>query len=92
MSIWSGPFWASAAERAIRTAAQAALGALGVDLFVDVADINWRLVASIALLAALASVLTSVATGTIQGNGPGLTEVPTAAVKPQPLAVVPNQQ
>ena len=68
MTVWSKRFWVSAAERAIRTAAQAALGVLSADLLVVVSDINWKLVFSVSLLAALASILTSIATGTILGT------------------------
>lgn len=76
MSIWSAVFWAATAERAIRTAAQAALGALGANVLTDVRGVNWVFVASVAGLAALVSILMAVATGAVQGSGPGFTEIP----------------
>lgn len=84
MSIWSRAFWAAAGERALRTAAQAAVGAIGADVLVGVTGINWAFVGSVAALGAILSVLMSVGTGAIQGSGPGLTEVPTPiVVQPQ---------
>lgn len=55
-------FWRDAAERAIATAAQAALGVLVVDggpLYVGLLDVDWSAGLSIAGSAALASVLKS---------------------------------
>lgn len=52
--------WAAAAAvRAVKTAAQSALGTIGAS--VALGDVNWALVASAAVLAAIVSVLTSVA-------------------------------
>lgn len=52
--------WAAAAAvRAVKTAAQSALGTIGAS--VALGDVNWALVASAAALAAVVSVLTSVA-------------------------------
>lgn len=50
------------AERAIRTAAQAALGIVGAGQL-GVLDVDWATVGSVAGLAAVVSVLTSVAAG-----------------------------
>lgn len=54
-------FWKAALIRALRTFAQAALGALGGA--VVIADVNWLYVLSASVLAALISVLTSIVTG-----------------------------
>lgn len=52
--------WAKAAGvRAVKTAAQSALGVIGASAAIG--DVDWRLVASAAALAAIVSVLTSVA-------------------------------
>lgn len=80
--MWTGKFWKAAGERAIRTFAQAALAVLGVAAAGDVAsagvlDVDWLRVLSVALLAAVISVLMSLGTQAAQGDGPGVTEVPT---------------
>lgn len=54
-------FWKAALIRAIRTWAQAAVGAIGGALVLK--DVNWLAVLSAATLAAVLSLLTSVATG-----------------------------
>lgn len=52
--------WAAAAAvRAVKTAAQSALGIIGAS--VALGEVDWALVASAAALAAIVSVLTSVA-------------------------------
>ena len=54
-------FWASSIETAIRTAAAAALGVIGADQLITAFDVDWATVGGVALLAAVISVLTSVA-------------------------------
>ncbi|MEU8279797.1 holin [Microbispora bryophytorum] len=49
-------------ERAVRTAAQAALGVVGAGTM-GVLDVDWPIVGSVAGLAAVVSVLTSIAAG-----------------------------
>lgn len=60
MFMWSVDFWKDAAERAVKTAAQA-----GAAFFVigttGVADVDWATVGSISGAAAVASLLTSLA-------------------------------
>lgn len=51
-----------AIERAVRTAAQAALGIVGAGQL-GVLDVDWATVASVSGLAAVVSVLTSIAAG-----------------------------
>ena len=58
--IWSASFWKQTAERAVKTAAQAGaaffvVGSMGV------ADVDWATVGGVAGAAAVASVLTSLA-------------------------------
>lgn len=60
--------WAlDAAERAIKTAAQAALALLTADHVIGILDVDWAQLGSITALAALVSVLTSIASAGI-GN------------------------
>jgi hypothetical protein len=54
-------FWLSSLETAIRTAAAAALGVIGAEQFLTAFSIDWTTVAGVALLAAVVSILTSVA-------------------------------
>lgn len=54
-----GAWAAAAAVRAVKTAAQSALGIIGAS--VALGEVDWALVASAAALAAIVSVLTSVA-------------------------------
>lgn len=58
--MFSKDFWVDTLERAIRTACQAALSA-GVVGGVGLFDVDWLNVCGIALVAAIASVLTCVA-------------------------------
>lgn len=52
-------WWAAAGTRAVKTVAQAALGALGGAMALG--EVDWRLTVSAAVLAGLASLLTSLA-------------------------------
>ena len=61
MTITRKEFWVSALDRAIRTFAQALVGAIGTGA-VGILDIDWLAALSIAAMAALLSVLTSIAT------------------------------
>jgi hypothetical protein len=56
----SPQFWASSFETAIRTAAAAALGVIGADQLTAL-DVDWATIGGVALLAAIVSLLTSVA-------------------------------
>lgn len=61
-------FVKAAINRAIRTAAQAALGVIAADTF-DVLAADWQAIASVSAGAALVSLLTSVATGLPEAEG-----------------------
>ena len=54
-------FWKCAAIRAIRTLAQTAIATIGTTAVLE--EVNWVLVASSAVLAAILSILSSIATG-----------------------------
>lgn len=54
-------FWKAAAIRAVRTLCQTAIATIGTTAFIE--EVNWLMVGSSALLAAILSVLNSIATG-----------------------------
>lgn len=54
-------FWKAALIRSVRTIAQTAAAAIGTAYLL--ADVNWLSVASASVLAGIASLLTSIATG-----------------------------
>lgn len=60
MFIFTRAFWSYAGERAIKTVAQAALAVIGTGA-VGILSVDWQGVVSVALMAGLVSVLTSVA-------------------------------
>ena len=60
MSIWTGKFWKATTERAIATAAQSAIAALGTDL-IGVLDMDAMAVLSLAGGGAILSILKSIA-------------------------------
>lgn len=60
-------FWKCAAIRAIRTLAQTAIATIGTTAVLE--EVNWVLVASSAVLAAILSILNSIATGLPEVDG-----------------------
>lgn len=56
-----GEFWKAAGIRALRTFAQTAVATIGTSALLS--DVNWLAVASASALAAVLSLLTSLATG-----------------------------
>jgi type IV secretory pathway protease TraF len=77
--IWTVAFWKATAERAISTAAQAALAVIGVTMVANATsaapaglfDIDWSNVAAVSALAFVAAVLKALAAAKQSGNGPG---------------------
>ena len=59
--ITNADFWKSAGIRALKTFAQTAIAAIGTTALIE--EVNWLVVGSASLLAAILSILTSVATG-----------------------------
>lgn len=72
-TLASGQFWAAAAERAVKTLAQT-LAALLVADGTDVLNTAWSSRLSVALMAAIVSLLTSVASDAATSSGPSLTD------------------
>ncbi|MER5882726.1 holin [Streptomyces sp. NPDC001941] len=66
-------FWKAAFERAVRTFAQGTIGAIGAGAL-SILDVDWGEAAGVGGLAAVLSVLTSVATSGVGRPGPGITE------------------
>lgn len=71
IEMTTGRFWAKTAERAIKTAAQALVAALGTNV-TGVTDLDWAQTGWIVLTATLLSVLTSLASDRIGTPGPSL--------------------
>lgn len=59
--MWTSKFWKDAAERVIRTAAQAAIGSFGTTAVVQ--EVDWRIVAGTTAVAAITSLLMAIAAG-----------------------------
>jgi hypothetical protein len=64
-------FWASTFERAVKTFAQAAVALIGTGA-AGVTELDWQQIGSVALVAAIVSVLTSLASDRIGTPGPSL--------------------
>lgn len=62
-----GEFWKAALIRALRTFAQTAVATIGTSALLS--DVNWLAVASASALAAVLSLLTSLATGLPEVEG-----------------------
>ena len=71
-TIWSGTFWIAAGERAIKTIAQTAIATIGTTAAIH--QVDWVVVGSASALAALLSVLTSIASDAVTGTGPSLAD------------------
>lgn len=67
--MFTRKFWDNALERAIKTAAQTAVALLLVSSTTGVLDVDWAQTASVAGLAAIVSILTSVAGRDIGKHG-----------------------
>lgn len=65
-------------ERAVKTAAQSAISVLAVDQ-IGLLNVDWAGVGSVAGLAAVVSVLTSIATGAVTDGSPSAVKAETLA-------------
>ena len=68
--LFTRAFWADAAERAIKTAAQVAILAIGQGVTVDLFSADWRNVAGLAAGGAVLSLLSSIASVRAPGMSP----------------------
>ncbi|NUU21591.1 MAG: Holin [Streptomycetaceae bacterium] len=74
--MWTLGFWKQALERAIKTAAQVALGTLGV-AGLGILDVDWRGVGSVVALSVVASFLTSIVTSEVgEKDSPSAVRLP----------------
>ena len=74
--MFTKPFVIATLERAVKTLAQTAAAILTGNV-TGLLDVDWVQLASVSGLAALVSVLTSVASGAATGDGPSLTHAET---------------
>lgn len=87
-------FWKAAAERAVKTFAQSLVGVLTVAMGAasGLAGLDWGNVLQAALVAAGLSILTSLVSAPVGGNGPSLgTETLTPVVAAEKVTTYPNQ-
>ena len=82
-NLTSKAWWAAAGTRAIKTAAQAAIGAIGASAAV-IGQVNWEVVAGAAALAAVVSLLTSLEGLPEMDSGTGTTTAPVVATTTDP--------
>lgn len=72
MSVYTHKeYWIALAERAVKTAAQTAVALIGVEQ-VGILALDWAQIASVVGTAVVLSVLTSIASGQVNGAGPSL--------------------
>ncbi len=66
--MWTRDFWLDLLERAVKTFAQAAVAGLSANA-IGVLEVDWVTIASVSALAALISVLTSIASAPFSSKG-----------------------
>jgi hypothetical protein len=67
--MWTKNFWRQAAERGVKSSAQALLGMWALDAGFDVLRADWRLALGVAVGAYVLSVLTSIVTSGVGQKG-----------------------
>jgi hypothetical protein len=86
--MWTKNFWQQTGERAVKTLAQSALAVLAVD-GLGVLDVDWAAVGSVAALASVVSVLTSIATAGIgEPNDPSAIRRPLPTTEPSTVTTI----
>ncbi len=70
--MWTVAFWKAAAERAVKTFAQSLVAYFVAGSVAGLFDVNWGDALSVAGLATLVSVLTSIGSSAVGPNGPSL--------------------
>ena len=88
MSLFSLAFWKFAFERAVKTIAQAGIAAIGVNSL-GITSVDWASIGSIAALAGLVSVATSLTSFSGGGTIPAAVVTP-VTVSPVILPVYPT--
>ena len=78
--MWTTDFWKACLERLVKTFCQAGVAAL-VASGTGLIGTDWVGVLSVAGMAAVVSLLTSIGSGTITGGNPSITD---AEILPQP--------
>lgn len=86
--ITSAAFWADVAERAVSTAVQGAIGAIGAAALIE--EVDWKVVVSTAGLAALLSILKSLAAVNVGGTDASLVSTPDPADEPEDIGQGPQ--
>lgn len=82
--MFDSRFWIAAAERAIKTFAQAMIALIGTDM-IGITDLAWGQLLAASATATLLSVLTSVASANFGPNpGPSLAD---ETIEPDPILV-----
>jgi hypothetical protein len=69
--LTSASFWKATAERAVKTVAQSAVALIAANA-TGLLDVDWVQLGSVAGLAGLVSILTSIGSDAITGTGPSL--------------------
>lgn len=82
--LTTGQFWVATFERAVKTAAQAFVGSVGVTAVLS--EINWEVVGGVTGVAAILSVATSIASIPVGGEGPSLGAEELAPISTPPSA------
>ena len=82
--MWTRIFWIDAADRAARTFAQALLATITIGDAVY--SVDWKAGLGIAVTAAIASILTSIATSKVGASGTPAVVIPAADATPAATA------
>ena len=90
MSIATLAFWKATGERAVKTVAQSAVALITANA-TGLLDVDYLGVASVAGLAGVVSILTSIGSDAVTGSGPSLTPAATSALVKDRVLVAQSQ-